>query len=141
MDGLHSIDYSTIRRNDKKGEYVMKKDIHYHYTGPCDSKKEGWNKPDADSELKPGRIEIDTYMGTLIAEVAADSLYPGIWLSFRRPNSCYEQTVALLEDTRHEGISLRVWEGNKDEESDFSKRVFVEVPADGMDKEIYGEDV
>ena len=92
-------------------------DAEYRVTGIRNSKTEGWFTPNCQTPCATARIEINTPLGTIIAEVAGDSAYPGVYLSFRANGSQYEQTVALLEAERKDSIALKVWEDERKSDS------------------------
>ena len=81
----------------------------YKVLGPTDSKRDGYFNSKTDGPCT-GRIELETPMGTLIAEVAGDQSYPGFCLSLRRPGKQWEQTVALLECPDDDMVVLHRWD-------------------------------
>lgn len=81
----------------------------YKVSGIRDSAKEGWFK-----DSQTARIEVETPLGVIIAEVAGDREYPGIYLSFRRYGESYEQTAALLESNEPGNVRLLVWRDEKE---------------------------
>lgn len=89
----------------------------YRVSGIRDSEAEGWFKHNPDApQSSTARIDLETALGTIIVEVSGDSMYPGIYLSFRENGKDYERTVALLEVPNNSHAALHVWEDpNKDD--------------------------
>lgn len=88
----------------------------YRVRGIKDSEKEGWYKTNPDCpQCCTSRIEVDTPLGTIIAEVSSDQSYPGIWLSFASAKDLnddgtpWERTIALLEASSDQSVELKVW--------------------------------
>lgn len=82
----------------------------YKIIGIKNSTKEGWYHSDSEHpECHTSRAEVETPLGTIIAEVSSDEAYPGVWLSFRINGDTYEKTVALLEAENDEMVALKVW--------------------------------
>lgn len=89
----------------------------YRVTGISDSEKEGWYKHNNDRQsCCTTRTEVDTPLGTIIAEVSGDEDYPGVWLSFRKNGENYVRTVALLEAESCDSVALKVWRDERENE-------------------------
>ena len=99
----------------------------YKVLGPTDSKRDGYmvdKRKDGDPVMT-GRIELETPMGTLIAEVAGGQNFPGLFLSLRRPNDPdkWEKPVALLECPANDVVMLHIWDSENDGDSPGESRV------------------
>ena len=104
----------------------------YRVQGIQNSEKEGWYKTNPDCpQCCTSRIEVDTPLGTIIAEVRGDSDYPGIWLSFasatdlNEDGTPWERTIALLEASSEKSVELKIWENERVNE-DWTHRFPVE---------------
>ena len=99
----------------------------YKVLGPTDSKRDGYmvdKRKDGDPVMT-GRIELETPMGTLIAEVAGNQDFPGLYLSLRRPDDPdrWEKTVALLECPDNDVVMLHLWNSEDDGDGPDESRV------------------
>lgn len=120
----------------------------YHSTGIKDSRKEGWYRTGEDGRVETSRLVVDTPVGKIIAEVAGDQSYPGIYLDFLplHAESGEETQVALLDFSPSDGnnVSIRVWgDPEKDETypmngEDFTFKHYINVrpTVQGYDGEI-----
>ena len=92
----------------------------YRSIGIKDSRKEGWYRKGKDGRVETSRLVVETPAGKIIAEVASDPSYPGIYLDFlplhAEPGE--EMQVALFDFSPSNGnsVSIRVWgDPEKDE--------------------------
>jgi len=81
--------------------------------GVSDSEKQGWVANTPDGNTQTARIEVETPLGVIIAEVSPASDYPGIALSFRPYNDTFERTVALMEASSADTVDMKVWEDER----------------------------
>ena len=103
----------------------------YRVTGIRDSEKEGWYKHSPKwPTCFTSRTEVETPLGIIIVDVASDSDYPGVWLSFRENGEEYERTVALFEAESPERVALKVWEDEQDG-GDWTQRFLVAERQEG----------
>lgn len=96
----------------KQAENNQEFEASYKVLGPTDSKRDGYFVDNRKTGGPcTGRIELETPMGTLVAEVAGDQEFPGFYVSLRRPGDNWEQTVVLVECPDEDVVMVHRWDG------------------------------
>jgi len=85
----------------------------YRVSGIRDSSKEGWFQQNAKKQTETAKIEVETPLGTIIAEVCGASSFPGVFLDFlpKGADPADVIQVAMLDSSPSDGdaVSIRVW--------------------------------
>lgn len=115
-------------------------EVRYRVEGIRDSEREGWFRATelAKDATQTAAIRITFPEGEIIAEVAGDSAYPGIFLTAKDRKTNQERTMAILERPETppveecDGKMFLYIYGNKDSD-DWTERIRVEFPSEEAD--------